>query len=395
MPHNHLKKTSSLPVKEEQFVYSQLIEGLPIAIYGCDTEGRVTFFNRAAKNLWGREAEIGKDLWSGSWKIYKTDGTSLSPQECPMAIALKEGRMVYGQEIVIERPDGTRCNVIPHPQPIFNHLGIMIGAVNSLVDITKQKNDQKALIELERSNNELTSFSYIASHDLQEPIRKIITFSDKLKEQFKDYIPQDGKEYLNKIIQSSKRMRQLIEDILHFSRVSNTNVEKKFSQVDLNETLQDILQDFDQRMLEKKATIKSSNLPTIESIPFQMNQLFHNLIGNSLKFSSNRTPPVITIVSRPVSEKEMKKHPRLNSTVSYCKIIIRDNGIGFSSEFSEQIFTLFQRLHGQSKYAGTGIGLALCRKIVENHNGLIYAKSKEGYGACFHIIIPYKYKSSY
>jgi PAS domain S-box-containing protein len=385
MQQNSLEKINNSPSPDEQFVYRQLVQSLPIAIYGCDAEGRITFFNDAATDLWGREAIIGKDLWCGSWKIFKPDGTILPLDECPMAIALKEGRVVHGKEIVVERPDGTRRNVLPHPQPIFNDLGILVGAVNSLVDITKQKNDQKALLELERSNNELASFSYIASHDLQEPLRKIITFSDKLKEQFKDLIPEEGKEFLDKIVSSSKRMRQLIEDVLNFSRVSN--VDKKFTQTDLNEVLKNTLADFDQRILEKKAKVNVDKLPVISAIPLQMSQLFHNLLSNALKFSSTRVLPVIHISSRALPQKDIKKYSKLKN-VPHCELTISDNGIGFNQEYAEQIFAIFQRLHGQNEYSGTGIGLALCRKIADNHNGMIYAESTEGNGATFHIILP-------
>ena len=159
---------------------------------------------------------------------------------------------------------------------------------------------------------------------------------------------------------------------------------------DLNEIIKNILYDFELLILEKQAVIKSDTLPTIEAIPLQINQLFHNLIGNALKFSKEEVPPVITITSSTLSEEKGKKYSAFNLFTSYIEIIFKDNGIGFEQQFADKIFTIFQRLHDKQAFNGTGIGLALAKKIVENHHGEIFAFAKENEGASFHIILPLK-----
>jgi len=260
-----------------------------------------------------------------------------------------------------------------------------------VTDLTEKKKNEKILEdknkELERSNSELASFSYIASHDLQEPLRKIITFSKILQNKNKDSLCTEVKSYLDKIEGSSVRMQNLINDLLNYSRLQN---EKLFVQTDLNQTVINVLNDFELFIHEKKAVIKSDELPVIDAIPLQMTQLFYNLISNALKFSREDVPPIITITSRTLSEKEIKKYPAFNLSISYVEIIFKDNGIGFEQQYSEQIFTIFQRLHAKETYSGTGIGLALCKKIIENHQGEIFTEAKENEGASFHIILPLK-----
>jgi len=196
------------------------------------------------------------------------------------------------------------------------------------------------------------------------------------------------KTYLNKIEAASSRMKILIQDLLNYSRLLEH--EKLFVQTDLNETLKNILNDFELLVHEKNAQIKFEELPTIDAIPLQMNQLFYNLISNALKFSKEDVSPVITIASHTLSEEEIRKYPILNPLLSYIEISIKDNGIGFEQKYSEQIFTLFQRLHGKETYSGTGIGLALTKKIVENHQGVTFANAKESKGASFYVILPFK-----
>jgi two-component system CheB/CheR fusion protein len=244
----------------------------------------------------------------------------------------------------------------------------------------------KANTELNYSNESLEQFAYIASHDLQEPLRKIKTFSSLLKERFNEELPSDAQELINKITRSSDRMSTLIREVLDFSRILHGDT--TFEKVNLNHIVRDILDDFDLLITEKKAIIQFKNLPVIEAIPLQIKQLFYNLISNALKFSKNNTPPAITISSKLLSNGELVNHTTLLQNTPYCEIIIKDNGIGFEQQFSEQIFLIFHRLHGRNEFSGTGIGLALCKKIVINHNGEIYAQSNETDGASFHLLLP-------
>ncbi|MBC7556665.1 MAG: hypothetical protein H7195_06855 [Chryseobacterium sp.] len=241
---------------------------------------------------------------------------------------------------------------------------------------------------MKKTNTQLDQFAHVASHDLQEPLRKILTFSMRLQDTHKEELSADAKYCLDKIEGASSRMSRLIRDLLNYSRVLNHK--KLFMQTDLNETLKNILNDFELLIQEKKAQIKVADLPIIDAIPLRMNQLFYNLISNALKFSIVDVPPIINITSRTLSEKEIKKYPTLNPSKPYVEIILKDNGIGFEQKYSEKIFTIFQRLHDKENYVGTGIGLALTRKIAENHNGLTFARAEENKGAAFHVILPFK-----
>jgi two-component system, chemotaxis family, CheB/CheR fusion protein len=244
----------------------------------------------------------------------------------------------------------------------------------------------KANTELNYSNESLEQFAYIASHDLQEPLRKIRTFSSMLKEQFNDMLPMEAQELITKISGSSERMSILIKEVLDFSRILHGDT--IFEKVNLNQIISDIINDFDLLVTEKNALVKCDQLPVIEAIPSQINQLFTNLIGNALKFSKKNIAPVILITSKILSKEELKEHPTLIQDIAYCEISVKDNGIGFEQQFANQIFLIFHRLHGRNEFSGTGIGLALCKKIAINHNGEIYADSKETDGALFRILLP-------
>ena len=179
----------------------------------------------------------------------------------------------------------------------------------------------------------------------------------------------------------------MISDVLNFSKVLDANV---FEQVNLNVILQNVLNDFDMLIEQKKAVITQDELPVIKAVPLQMNQLFYNLLNNALKFSRQDVTPVIHISSRTLPANEVNMHPSLNSTSSYCEIIFSDNGIGIHKAFNEQVFQIFQRLNARDHFEGTGIGLALCKKIVLNHKGEIYVRSKDGVGTEFHVLLPAK-----
>ena len=237
--------------------------------------------------------------------------------------------------------------------------------------------------ELETSNAELQQYAFIASHDLQEPLRKIITFSQIVKERFMN--TGEGSQYINRIISSSERMRTLINDLLTYSKLTVT---PEFTNTSLNLIAQDTITDLELPIKETATKIIVGHLPAADIIPDQMRQVFQNIISNAIKFSSQNNPPEIKIWSDFAKERSAAGQPVEKG--DYCRIYISDNGIGFNEQYLDKIFTMFQRLHGRSEYEGTGIGLSIVKKIIEKHNGLITAKSREGKGATFIIVLPLK-----
>lgn len=247
-------------------------------------------------------------------------------------------------------------------------------------------------IELEEANKDLTSFTYISSHDLQEPLRKIRNFVSVLLEEEKKNLTNDGKDYLQRTYQTARRMQTLIEDLLTYSRTKN--LERRFESTDLNVLLQDVEQEYEELLIDKNAVIKSGRLHQLNVIRFQFRQLLHNLISNSLKFSKENTPVRITLKSSIVKgnnfnhEKLPGGKPKLLPKTDYCHIVYTDNGIGFDPFYNERIFHVFQRLHSHEEFQGTGMGLAICQRIVENHSGIITAQGIPGKGVRFDIYIP-------
>lgn len=272
--------------------------------------------------------------------------------------------------------------------PLKDHRQMVYGVLAIAHDITNimeaSEKLEKVNTELLKSNRDLEQFAYVASHDLQEPLRKIQTFTQLLGENLSN--PDQLKRYQEKINQSSGRMKQLIQDMLNFSRISNS--EDAFVETDLNQVLENLIIDFELLLREKDAKINYPSLPVIEGIPMQLSQLFANIINNSLKYTERK--PIIDITSKLLEKEELKQYPKLHKDGKYFRIDFTDNGIGFDPQYSEQIFAIFQRLHGKQTYSGTGIGLALCKKIVENHQGVIFATGEQDKGATFTVILPQK-----
>ncbi len=249
----------------------------------------------------------------------------------------------------------------------------------------KQLNRQliENISQLKATNEELDRFAYIASHDLQEPLRKIRTFGDRLFSKFDDSMPEEARQYLNSMLKASERMQLLINDILAFSRFSSASY--NFTDVDLNKVMKEVCSDLEVFIEQKNAVITIAQLPTAPVVETQIRQLFQNLLTNALKFNEPSRQLVIKITAEKVSTGSRKG---ANDKNAFHRITISDNGIGFDPRFQEEIFVLFKRLHTASTYPGTGLGLTICKKIVEKHNGRIYASSVQGEGTRFTIELP-------
>ena len=335
-----------------------------------------------------------------SWKeiIKSIHYDDLAEREKALKIALKTGLLDY--EIRISKKDKSISWIRIKGIALFDEAGKASKLLGIVQDITEQKQFAEALekkvaertkelaeanLQMQQSNVELNEFAYIASHDLQEPLRKVRTFTDLMQMSLGE-IPDKAKNYITKIQNSTERMQTLINDVLKFSLLSKER--EKFTSVDLNNVLKRVLDDYELLIEQKGAKITVDALPVIEAIPLQMVQLFTNLLSNALKFNSNERTLEIYIHSHQLSPQQAEEYKELNKDKIHFLIEFKDNGIGFHQENAKQIFTIFQRLHGKTEYSGTGIGLAICKKIALNHHGTIYANSQLNEGTSFIIILP-------
>jgi PAS domain S-box-containing protein len=362
-------------------------------ICGVDVSGRVAFVNPVAARILGGTVErmVGRpvtELFPG-----------LKSGEVSGAEEVHDGRP---SQIIVSRSDGSNF-VVEYFRSALREGGHTIGEVLVFTDITERKKTEEALahrtVELTRSNAELEQFAFVASHDLQEPLRKIQAFGDRLKAKCETANLGEGREYLERMQNASARMRRLIDDLLTFSRVISRT--EPFAPVDLQKVAREVLSDLEVRIEKTGATVHVHDLPTIEADPLHMRQLLQNLIGNALKFHEPGAKPVVEIAGRIVAGSAnatetalLGRRAMLDRTgdEQCCELTVRDNGIGFAEKYLDRIFAVFQRLHGRQEYEGTGIGLAVCRRIVDRHGGTITARSKPGEGATFIVMLPVEHQ---
>jgi PAS domain S-box-containing protein len=357
-------------------VFQLVFEAAPNGIVVVDAAGKIVLVNRQAEALFGynREEFLGlgiEDLLPERARQGHA-GLRAAYQGAPT-----ERGMGVGRELRARRRDGSEFPVEVGLTPVETPDGPVV--VSSVVDITERTRTQEALRryaeELERSNAELRNFAYVASHDLQEPLRKITAFGERLRAHAAAELDERARDYLQRMTDASLRMQGLIGDLLAFSRVQ----EHRSEPVDLDEVLRAVREDLEIAVAESAARIAVPRpLPRIEADPSQMRQLFQNLLSNAIKFRKPGHPPEIEVVWEEDAD---------GATV---RIEVRDRGIGFEPRHAERIFGIFQRLHGRTEYPGTGVGLAICRKIAELHRGSVTAVGVPGEGATFRVELPRK-----
>jgi two-component system CheB/CheR fusion protein len=385
-------KNSELQAVLDEFTF--VTDFMPQMVWSTRPDGFHDFYNKQWYFYTGLTYEQTKDKgWSlvlhpddygRTWEVWQH--------------SLKTGE-VYQIEYRMRRYDGQYRWFLARALPMRDENGHIIKWFGTCTDIHDQKmaSDileakvqertkelQKANVELEASNIELLQFASVASHDLKEPLRKIHMFANLIKER---YLPANdaAAEYMQRIITSSARMTRLINDLLDFTRLS---VNSAFELTDLNLVMEEVLSDLEVAIKEKEARIEVSSLPQAEVIPGQIRQVLQNLISNALKFSKKNEQPFVCITAERVGQLDFNATPEPDG--KYLRLTVTDNGIGFDNQYVEKIFTIFQRLHSREKYEGTGIGLAITKKIIERHNGVITANSKEGEGTSFIMVLPLK-----
>lgn len=367
-------ETRNKELQKLQRRYELILNSAGEGICGLDLENRTTFANPAVAKItgWPVEDLVGKTQQE---TFLKGGGDT----------QLLAKNQTTGEQ-VFYRKDGSSLAVEVIKTQIDEN-GRTVGSVLVFKDISQRKQVEERFAakaaELARSNGELEQFAFVASHDLQEPLRKIQSFGDRLRVKCEGAIAPEAHQYLDRMQNAAGRMRTLIDDLLAFSRVIRSS--EPFVQVDLNTIVKEVLGDLEVRIEKTHAQIQVTPLGSIEGDPTQMRQLLQNLIGNALKFQPANAVPSIKISSRTFVAA---------SGDEVCELSIQDNGIGFDEKYLDKIFAVFQRLHGRNEYEGTGVGLAVCRRIADRHQGTITAHSEPGKGATFVVILPVRQRKA-
>ena len=379
------QRETEFAIRDSEQRYRSLVDTMTDGLIVRDKTGLITFVNDRLCQIWGASRDdIINNLMSNF----------LDNENRPIfmdQMAKREQGIYEPYEITWTRPDGQKVATILSPTSLFDHEGNFTGSFAIVTDISKRKLAEQALakqaLELARSNAELEQFAYVASHDLQEPLRKIQAFGERLKTKCGDNLSDQGLDYLIRIQNASKRMQNLIIDLLNFSRVSTRAL--PYTPVNLNQTLTQTLTNLAILIEETHGRVEAGDLPEIEADRTQMGQLLQNLIGNGLKFHREGVPPVVKISGQIISDREEKISEKFFAG-KVCQLCIEDNGIGFDEKYADRIFGVFQRLHSRDMFKGTGIGLSICKKIVDRHSGSIKAKSVPGKGSTFIVTLPVK-----
>ena len=382
------RKRTEEALKEAKSLLEKTYESLDEMVFVVDPVDRIVIScNAAVERIFGYSKE---EVLGRSTEFLYVDKSAYEKAGLEIFSSLdKVG--VYNGQLDLKRKDGTIFQAEVVTKEIEDDLGHRTGVVSVLRDITERRRSEEEIKgyirRLERSNKELDEFAYVASHDLQEPLRKIQAFGDRLMSKFADSLTQNGLDYLERMINASRRMQNLIDALLAYSRLTTRG--KHLMPVDLAEIAAEALSNLEARIEESGGTVQVNDLPSIEADRQQMLQLIQNLLGNALKFHREGVPPHVKISARITAAKENRRGKEFPRD-GLCEIEVEDNGIGFDENHLDRIFSPFQRLHGRSEFEGVGIGLAICRKIVEQHQGSIMAKSEPGGGSTFIARLPVK-----
>lgn len=388
------RKRSAQIIEQSEKKFRTLSDSMPQLIWTADPEGNLNYFSQSVYDYSGVSA---KEMEEKGWlEIVHPDDKEENIKQWIASVGTGNSFLF---EHRFRRSDGEYRWQMSRAIPQKDEDGRIMMWVGTSTDIhdrklfideleqnvrERTKQLSKLNEDLLKSNDDLAQFAYVASHDLQEPLRKIQTFTTRIMEVENDKLSEKGKDYFARIQSSSRRMQQLILDLLSYSRVNTGKI--LFESTDLNKVLESVKENMKEMLEQKKAQVISSELPKALIIPFQFEQLLTNLISNALKFSKTSTAPVITIKAETIHRKEGNAS---DQNLYFHHLSVSDNGIGFDSQYSERIFQVFQRLHGKEEYEGTGIGLSIVKKIVDNHNGMVSVESETGKGTIFHIYIPF------
>lgn len=376
---------------EERNLLRSVMDAMPEQVFVTNREGRFIIDNISHRSFLG--VKLAREVEGKTPTDFFPPSIAASMEQDNRAI-MDSLRSVLNHEDLVTRGDGEDIWLATTKVPLRDVEGRCIGLVGVSGDISTRKEAEERLRlaaeQLRRSNLELQEFASVASHDLQEPLRKIQAFGDRLKIKCAPGLGELGRDYLDRVQDAARRMQILLHDLLTLSRI--TSKAQPFEPVDIHSVVQDVVSDLEVRIEQTGARVEIGFLPTIEADAGQMRQLLQNLISNALKFHAPGTKPEVIVSARLLDNSDSL--PGAMPGEEICQVIVRDNGIGFDEQYLDRIFQVFQRLHSRSQFEGTGIGLAVCRKIADRHGGIISAKSTEGDGATFIVTLPVKQRIS-
>ncbi len=370
-------------LRDQQFYTRSLIESNIDALMTTDPLGIITDVNKQMEAL----TDCTRDELIGApFKNYFTDPERA---EAGIKLVLSE-KKVTDYELTARSRNGKKIDVSYNATTFYDRDRKLQGVFAAARDVTDRKRvDEKLKIysdKLERSNRELQDFAQVASHDLQEPLRKILAFGDRLKSRTGESLDEQSGDYLQRMCNAAARMQTLITDLMAFSRVEIKG--QAFVPTELGVIAREVSADLESRIEQTDGQVEIEDLPIIDADPMQMRQLLQNLIGNSLKYHRAGVPPVVRIYSQKLDARSPESMDESALARQLCQILVVDNGIGFDEKYLDRIFNVFQRLHKKGEYEGTGVGLAICRKIVDRHGGTITARSTPGQGTTFVVTLP-------